>query len=264
MKKIDSYPPLHYAEDLKQICRPLSKLGINYFCHVIVDKNKKFSAIAMAPAFAKLYLEKKYYNHDIHLAGQNLGEKYILWDLLSLDKESRALKEDLCSFDLYHNFTIAQCENDHKSFFHFATSSKNHNANHNYLQLIDTLKKFTLHFKDKISRHKPLAASYQHKFSIDEKNARFHTQDEFDWEKHMDLPQFFPKRIFVSHCDTYLTQREFACLHWLAQAKTIDQIALLLGISARTVNAHIANIKQKTNCCNQFQLGILYHSLSVS
>lgn len=55
-----------------------------------------------------------------------------------------------------------------------------------------------------------------------------------------------------------VSQRELDCLHWLAKGKTQDQIALILGITLRTVKAHISNTKQKLNCYTQFQLGMAY------
>jgi DNA-binding CsgD family transcriptional regulator len=58
-----------------------------------------------------------------------------------------------------------------------------------------------------------------------------------------------------------LTKREWQCLYWLAQGKTLEETAIILGIALRTIKAHVINIKEKFNCSNQFQLGMLYQHL---
>ncbi|NQY42712.1 MAG: helix-turn-helix transcriptional regulator [Legionellales bacterium] len=44
-----------------------------------------------------------------------------------------------------------------------------------------------------------------------------------------------------------LTQRELECLKWIRFNKSAKEIASLLGISHRTVEIHIRNIKDKIN-----------------
>ncbi len=260
--KIRSYPPLTHAEDLAQICKPLEKLNIHYFAQVKIDQNNHFSAIGMKPEFAKLYLEKEYYNFDIHMAKTEGERSYILWDLINVDKQSLALQEDCQGHNINHLFTIVQVGNKNKEYFHFATEANLPSINNRYLQNLDVLNRFILYFKDKISSHKSLAKSHDYKFSISDQKANFYTQTESVALDPSNLMQEFSlTRIAFNDQGDYLTHREFECLHWLSLAKTIDQIALLLNITTRTVNAHIANIKEKTGCYTLFQLGALYQKL---
>ena len=55
-----------------------------------------------------------------------------------------------------------------------------------------------------------------------------------------------------------LTKREMEVLYWLKFGKTTQMVADILGIKQRTIKAHIANIKQKTNCQTLFQVGYFY------
>jgi LuxR family transcriptional regulator, activator of conjugal transfer of Ti plasmids len=50
-----------------------------------------------------------------------------------------------------------------------------------------------------------------------------------------------------------LTQRERQCLAWVAQGKTAADIALLVGISARTVMFHLENARRKLSACSMAQ-----------
>lgn len=69
--------------------------------------------------------------------------------------------------------------------------------------------------------------------------------------------------------DFNLTTREHTCLYYLVKGKTAPEIAIALFISKRTIEKHIANIKEKMQCrtkselidkaihCGIYQLGFL-------
>jgi DNA-binding CsgD family transcriptional regulator len=260
--RLNKYPPLTHAEDLKQICKPLDTLGINYFSHVHVDKKNEFSAVGLKPEFVKLYFEKAYYNYDIHMAQKNTEQAYIIWDFLELTEQTKELDRDSQIFDCHHSFTIVQPVDNGNEYFHFATSAANTYANNNYLKNLSHLKRFILYFKEKIHEHKQLATSFQHKFKIIAENASFYTDTTI--QTHND--EIFKQQVALNHVHVsdrgkYLTKREFECLYWLSKAKTIEAIAIILKITPRTVKAHIANIKDKLGCDNLFQLGTMYEKI---
>lgn len=43
-----------------------------------------------------------------------------------------------------------------------------------------------------------------------------------------------------------LTERELECLFWIAEGKTSDEIAVILGISRNTINNYITSVMRKT------------------
>lgn len=43
-----------------------------------------------------------------------------------------------------------------------------------------------------------------------------------------------------------LTEREVECLYWIAEGKTSDEIAVILGISRNTINNYITSVMRKT------------------
>jgi DNA-binding NarL/FixJ family response regulator len=51
-----------------------------------------------------------------------------------------------------------------------------------------------------------------------------------------------------------LTSRESICLFYILRGKSNKQIALTLGISQRTVEAHVVNVKNKLQCHSRSQL----------
>lgn len=48
-----------------------------------------------------------------------------------------------------------------------------------------------------------------------------------------------------------ITKRESSCLHWIAEGKTTEEIALILGISPNTVNHYVSNAGNKLNASNR-------------
>lgn len=49
---------------------------------------------------------------------------------------------------------------------------------------------------------------------------------------------------------THLTDRQVACLHWLAKGKTIGEAATILGISVHTVREHLREICERLHAVN--------------
>lgn len=46
--------------------------------------------------------------------------------------------------------------------------------------------------------------------------------------------------------ESELTDREIECLYWIAEGKTSDEIAVILGISRNTINNYITSVMRKT------------------
>jgi len=261
MKKVISHPSLIYADDLKDICKPLNSLDIAYFAHVNIDERHRFSALGMQPEFVKLYFEKKYFNYDIHMAKSRMTEQYVVWDTIERNRESKELYDDLNGFSLGHTFTVVQESNGSKDYYHFAAKHGNTGINNHYLQNIDLLKKFIMYFNDKISSRKELKAAYDIKFEISQEDAGYFTKDYKSDEAYQSfLDSIDLEKIYINP-KIYLTKREFECLHWLSLGKTADEIAIIMLITPRTIKAHVANIKSKLNCRSQFQLGVVYSQL---
>jgi two-component system invasion response regulator UvrY len=54
-----------------------------------------------------------------------------------------------------------------------------------------------------------------------------------------------------------LSEREFGIFVQLAQGMSVNQIAAVLNISARTVGTHLYNVKQKLGASNQAELALM-------
>lgn len=256
---ISNHPSLTHAEDIKSICQPLEKFKINYFSHVHIDKSNQFSVIASHPAYLENYLRSKHYDIDIHTASLRELGKQIMWDAIELSGKCAKENEEAIEFGVEHVFTLIEWDQSGTHYYHFASNKVGAAINQIYLTQIDLLKLFIRHFKEKISSHKVLHQAYDLKFSIDKNTEGFIIKNDFSQLNHDRTKLDFLKEIqIVSLNNTFsknLSMRERDILLWLHYGKTANQIAQILNIADITVHKHIANIKEKTGCYTQFQLG---------
>lgn len=74
----------------------------------------------------------------------------------------------------------------------------------------------------------------------------------------------FQEETFAEERDTTLTPRESETLKWLAEGKTIEETAIILGVSMETIKTFCKSIRTKLDCTNApsmvkraYELGIL-------
>lgn len=60
-----------------------------------------------------------------------------------------------------------------------------------------------------------------------------------------------PDLIAASTDATPLSERERECLAWVSEGKTTDEVALILGLSANTVNCYVTNAMQKLSATSR-------------
>ena len=68
------------------------------------------------------------------------------------------------------------------------------------------------------------------------------------WNKFCDLIKTNNFHMEFQNKNIVLTRREYDVLFWLAQGKAAKEVAVLLEISSRTVETHLKNIKEKSQC----------------
>lgn len=262
-KFVNNHPVVNHAETIRAICRPLNLLNIKYFSHVRITDKNQFSALATTPGFFETYFNKRYFNYDLHMANVEASEKLIIWDLLQLKKQSSAMHQDFMSFNFGHTFSIVSNHNNVKNCYHFGAQLGDTKMNGQYLNLVDELKLFINYFTEKVAQDRDLKIAYSQKFTINS-NAGGYLIESNGNPLHPFLESIRGKRTYSLQNINYLTQREIECLNYLAKGKTLEETAVLLHITTRTVKAHINAAKQKLNAKNQFQLGLNYSKLMLT
>jgi two-component system, NarL family, response regulator NreC len=73
-------------------------------------------------------------------------------------------------------------------------------------------------------------------------------------EKHIPMADRFFNRPIGESVSDYLTMREREVLKLLAQGKTVKDVAIILGLSGKTVEAHKSNLMRKLDLHNKAEL----------
>lgn len=261
MFKVKDHAAILHADLMQGICKPLETLGITYFSHVHIDNEHQFSGMGLSPEFATHYINQKYYKFDIHMASLSNTEQFIIWDTINRSAASKSMHDDFAAHGYGHTFTVIQPASQGTDYYHFATAIGNTAINQQNVNQLDLLQKFILYFRDKVNSIKELKAGYQQKLLLPTEEGGYFTEGQLMQAKRDQfLAQMEIHRAVISD-DTHLTLKELECLHWHSLGKTADEVALIMGITDRTVKSHIRNLKDKLNCRNQFQLGLAYSRL---
>lgn len=245
----DKHPIVTHQNQMFEICKPLEKLGITYFAHVNIDNDGNFTGINNNPGFGKHYLDQQYYNADIHLAGTNKFGKYIVWDAIERVGRSDQMYREGLQFGIGHVFTIVNKNEKGSDFFHFASNSNSNSINQIYLANLDLLNTFISYFNDKVSSSRQLLTYTDIKYNIDSINSKFAIKsNDIFLLNETDRIQFLKNLQEKSPSligEFKFTKRELDCLRYLVQGKTSREISEILGITKRTVEFYLANIKSK-------------------
>ena len=78
------------------------------------------------------------------------------------------------------------------------------------------------------------------------------------------IKQYMAKSILKQSLNVKLSNREIECLQWAMEGKSNWEIGVLMGISARTVQFHMANCQNKLGVSNRMQAAMkaLIHNIA--
>lgn len=256
-------PTFSQPEILRAWTEPLTLLNIPYFCYVNIDDNYMMSFFCNYPEFGRHYLDNGYYQYDIHMAKNLRTPQVMVWDLFERTEKSKIMHDAFREFGRAHTITFVQPRKNSCDYFHFATYPGDLCLHDTYLKRLDVLEQYISFFRDKLSRNKKIRESLMYRLKLDAQTGGYMTPTEpLDTNVDLFRQAIQHKRIFSASDESYLTPYESQCMHWLSQGKTTEETAIILGISPRTVRAHIENAKSKTGAVNLFQLGMKYKAFS--
>jgi len=224
------------CDEIKKICDRFFKrtnLPIDHLNYIHLYPDKSVFYLCTNFFWINHYLKNKYsYIGAFENQPTLTKNRYVLWD--SLDTNDIILKDSRDLIQVDHGITIIHHTEEGTGFFNFGQRYADLSNLNIIINSFPILDKFILYFYENTKNLFKVAKSNS---LIIEPNVTF-------------TPKKSPSRSF-------LTQREKDCVDWYLSGKNSGEIALILGISRRTVETHIENIKLKFNCNNLFQLG--YH-----
>ncbi len=253
---------LFHVDAIQEICQPLfDKTPVTYFSHCLVTEENQFAGLSSNPEFSELYANKRFYNFEIESVSLLNSSQSILSDLLEFKGKSRELHDDAAQLGFGHFFTLIKENNGSKECFHFAGAIENEGVNRFYNYHQDCLENFILYFKDKVQGSAALRGIFDDLYSPDKDKTSPYF--DIDIDNQVSSLYFAADKYVLGINQPTLSKREVECLYWLTQGKTLEEAAIILSISRRTVKAHIENVKEKLQCNTLFQLGEAYHRLQL-
>lgn len=239
------------TEDVKNIINFfLKKLKLTFFGYSrIYDDGYRFN-LSNRDDWIEHYFLNDYQNKarlDRHPSCYYSG--YILWDHWSKDYSNpQIVLKDLEDFNICHGLSIIKRYDNFCDGFDFGTTRYNHYINNFYLANIDLIESFCLYFLDQAKDL--IKKADKDRFLVTYSDDVDIYSEYPDTLKHMNNLQL------LNQYKKYpLTSRELTCVNWLIKGKTGRELAMILGISERTVEKHIISIKEKLECHTMFQLG---------
>lgn len=253
-------PFLQHIDAIQSICKPLfDNTRVTYFSHSTL-KNNQFFEISTHYEFTEAYFLRKYYHHGIHALKNIPNSLNVVWDLISVEGKTKEMIEYTNQLGFGHTFSIIKNDNESIECFHFSGQLGDNAINQQYQFCLDFLYRFTLYYKETVNSHKNLRRMYETHFVLSEEQRQFHSEQLITEipSNLLDLNKYV-----INFNKSAISKREIHCLYLLNRGKTLEDIAIILNISHRTVKEHIKNIKDKLNCQTLFQLGEAYHRLEL-
>lgn len=205
------------------------------------------------------YYNQGYYNVskcDRHPSCYDSG--YTIWDLWEKNTDSHTIvgRDSKENFNLGHGISFILQNGNFCDIFDFCSHASDYDINGYYIHNIMLLKEFINYFYDQAEQL--IEDAVKSKFKIEYDKAINIYKEEPDLviiPFQRDFNYLFEDSYLNSQIST-LSKRHLECLKWLIKGKTIVEIAMLLGISKRTVEKHIDAIKNKLECSTLFQAGV--------
>jgi DNA-binding CsgD family transcriptional regulator len=246
-----NHPLFSLGKEMKSIIQPLQIFGFDHLGYQRIYSNGTIIDIDDMPEvltyfFATLQGHKQVNYPNLFNHAYGFEESIVAKDYGSVVLKVREKFNFGPVINLYKKHTLFM------EVFQFTYSKKEINNDLYYLNHLNSLKKFTYYFTEKAApiikqaeKHKIKVANGFVTNNIKNNNIIFSPSNLLEAKR-------YP--LDKKYNNTYLTQREVHCLHWLAKGKSSEETAIILGISQHTVERHLENCKAKLQCNKQTEL----------
>lgn len=254
-RELQKYIEMTASSEILPIIQPLRHLKVTFFLFVREFASGGRLWLTNHGLWSEHFYTKKYYETSAFENPEEARPSGIFpWQCLRGQEMYRDARDN---FGIGTGITLIENSSSKIDFFHFGYSTAEGDANHKLIENITPLSCFTKYFTNQA---KPLIKMAEANMVnipkptvIDKIPPVDVTSDNVNgFFKEMGNGKFY---LNSDMGNEYLTRKEVECLKWCIQGKSAEEIALILNISKRTVEAHIESAKQKLHCYKQFQLG---------
>jgi len=245
------------ASQIIELAKPfLTTFGLTTFIYGRLLYDGRYIFLSTEPEWVKNWYQNipTISGTSLHTFFQNVPLEgkayYALWSTVPQDYLVRVNNR----FGLWHGFDVYYRLTDSVEGWSFSTSNENSHINQFYLNHLHLLNGFCLYFREKAASL--LDISDKRKLAIFQEPANFTYEPSPGIKEDVDL---FLSSLFkdgypllTKNGNIHLSKRELDCMFYLSQGRTSKEIGRLLGISHRTVDTHMKNIKLKSGNLDTF------------
>ncbi len=240
---------LNASSEVGEICNsPLQSIGITYFNYIKIYQDGSRDLLTNnAPWIDHFYRNALYQSAATVDIEHLLPKGYFLWS--ELERSDPIYSQGRESFNIDNGVSFVIKRKDATLLYIFASTRENYTINNYYLRNIDLFKRFILFFNDKGSDL--IKKSSKNRIYLPEKQIitpnrlreiKISISKREEFYRETPIERFY----LINQSDKcYLTQKQAECAAYLVAGATAKQSAKAIGISYRTVEGYIDNIKEK-------------------
>lgn len=251
---LEKHVSIYSAKQVEKICRPLCDLfGIHFFRYLKLYKNGKRVVLSTNPDAIRYMYEQGAWV-DLWYDGnfpEFLKPGWYNWQInrmLDSREVEEKIENDLMSIlNVKHGTTLVQ---ENKQGFEIFSFDSNLNAI--YQTDRNLFLRFTYYFKEQARQLIHAAETDGLWFDAPLNPCKNEYPDPI--AKYLNETKTTRYYLAGNYGDTYLTDKEMACVKWMIAGKTAEEIAMIENNSIKTIQRHIENIKAKLNCQKQTQI----------
>lgn len=246
---------------VEQICATLFKnTPIKHFGYCRVFKEGSYYALSNFPSWIEHFYYAQYagpgYDGKDYQDGFQFGQ-----NLLNIGLTRECIIDMKTGFNLYNVISYVENNLNYYDMYMLATPRLDKNCLSFYLSNTDILKKFFAYFKEAASdliveasaSKIILPSKFQTSFHIDDSGT---TVDNYYKMKRQILKyySFDIVRFYKEHGGKKLSYQELSCLSFIIRGMTSKMIGKKMGISPRTVECYLENLKNKFKVFSKLEL----------
>ncbi|BBB14722.1 two-component sensor histidine kinase [Candidatus Rickettsiella viridis] len=239
---------LKSADEVNQICTLLQDIGVSYFNYLKIYKDGSRELLTNnAPWIDHFYQNALYLTAGVVDVEHLLPKGYFLWS--ELDSEDPVYSQGRESFNIDNGVSFVIKRDDVTYLYIFASTKDNVHINNYYVRNIDLFKRFIQHFQDRGADL--IKQSAKNRIFLPErqivtpnrlKDIEVSLETRTAFYKKTEMDKFY---LLSASDDLYLTPKQAEVSVYLVAGVTAKQCARHLGISHRTVETYIEEMKQK-------------------
>lgn len=231
------------ADDVKKICAPLFRnFPISYFCYIRKYKDNSILVLISHRNWYFHYLAQRYPFLITAVKKMHTWCEHM---------PVSAIQEGAEYFNIHNGVVVEKKQENFIEMIEFASPDKNASPI-SFCSNKDLLNQFIFYFKDQADALIKKANKKRLSFPDEMHTNHLHLEKRYD-----DFYQLIKtKKMHLSFKskETFLTKQEFGVISSLAEGNTIKKTAEELGLSPRTVEGYLNNVKNKTDCFGTRQL----------